>query len=95
MSIWDQLEMRNVGRESIVKQKYLTDFYNSWQLWNIVKIKAGCFYAIAEILFIISKTFQIHFGEVIEVKCKKKKKERKKERKKDEKMLLGIALLHY
>lgn len=94
MSIWDQLEMRNVGRESIVKQKYLTDFYNSWQLWNIVKIKAGCFYAIAEILFIISKTFQIHFGEVIEVKCKKKK-ERKKERKKDEKMLLGIALLHY
>lgn len=60
-----------------------------------MKIKAGCFYAIAEILFIISKTFQIHFGEVIEVKCKKKKKERKKERKKDEKMLLGIALLHY
>lgn len=59
-----------------------------------MKIKAGCFYAIAEILFIISKTFQIHFGEVIEVKCKKKK-ERKKERKKDEKMLLGIALLHY
>lgn len=50
-----------------------------------MKIKAGCFYAIAEILFIISKTFQIHFGEVIEVKCKKKKK-RKKEGKKEKKM---------